>query len=500
MTRILKTRWLFFALSILFAAAGAAQAQFLALPAATKGDYGAIHSVAVISAIGDKATLSFGNFWGNSSKELPIQDWNIDALVETRLRQYLSGRFSFKDILYDRAALAKIPNTPFSFSSSQFQDFLKSLPPAQVDAYIIVRPDLEYKSPGVAGLGLTNADNLGQAMTPNVWANYEIDIVDAHSLKTIAYAGSRLRLRDNALAGFAGAPVTALRVDGDFELTDAQAKILHGSIVTLVNLSLVETLRALDTGVELPSSSARTLVPIPPDRDPYKAYKNVAVVSALGDTITLNHRGVGALLSMDTVSLPEPDWHLDALVEARARLALAKRFQIVEPNVDRQAFAHVAPWDDKSGRFSPDFPGLKPDPAIDLYVVFVNVNSFIMIGQKAKGVGVFNLYPILNVNPETTSVFAHYGVIAIDAKTMKYIAAVVATASPDNASADPRQTIDNADWPEPPAQITAAQNAAIQDKVVAVLDNSIDESLLELALLGVVPTRSPPPASASAQN
>jgi hypothetical protein len=465
------------------------------LPVTAKADYSAIHSVAVISAIGEKLTLSYGNFLGNTSKDIPIQDWNIDALVETRLRQYLSSRFTFKDILYDRAALAKIPNTPFSFSNSQYADFLKTIPAGQADAYIIVRPDLEYKSPGVAGLGLVNFNNFGKPITPMVWANYEIDIVDARTLKTIAYAQSRLRLRDKTPATFAGIEDGALVSDGEFKLTDAQTNTLHANIVPLVNLSLIETLRDLGTGVDLPPPGARTLVPIPPDRDPYKAYKNVAVVSALGDMIDFEHEG-GTIFSHDNYPTPEPDWQLDALVEARAKAALQKHFAIAEPNVDRSTFANAMMWD-RDGKLAPNFAGLNPSPDVDLYVVFLKLNRPIWGVDKTAGVGVFNKAAL---SGETTTAFAHFAAVTIDAHTMKYIFASSGIMSPDNPDPDPRQSLDNSAWPKTPAAMSVDQAAVFRDVIIGLLNNSVDETLLHLALLGVVPTNNPPPPSASAQN
>ena len=357
-----KARSALIALLLLLAAAGRADAA---------PDYSAIHTVSVISSIGDKVNLSFGNMWGTATKEMPIQSWNIDALVETRLRQYLSGRFTFKDILYDRSALAKIPNTPFSFSNTEYSEFLKSIPANGVDAYIIVRPDLEYHQPGVAGLGLWNADNFAKPMTPYVWTNYEIDIVDARTLQTIAHAISSFRRNDKSPFSWAGVPSPALRVGGDFKLTDAQINLLHATVVPMVNLSLIEVLRDLNTGVALPPPGARTIVPVSPERDPYKAYKKVAIVSALGDVIDLEHEG-GTIFSHDNYLTPDPNWHLDDLVEARARAALEKHFLIAQPNVDRATFANAMIWD-RDGKLAPNFAGLNPSPDVDLYVVFLKL-------------------------------------------------------------------------------------------------------------------------------
>lgn len=465
-------------------------------PSASPADYTNIHSVAVISALGGKLRMQSHNFLGTKEKDLDISSWNIDGEIEARLRQYLSDRFTFKDVPYDRAALAGIPNGRWDNFFSKFPDFLKSLPRDAVDAYIVVRPDLGAYAPGIEGLGLENGGAFSD-ITPVVWANYDIDIVDAHTGKVIGQAYSQVRLRDNTPPSFVGLYASdALKVGGDFQITDTQKNILHETVSTALNLSIIETLRALKTGVDLPQAGARRLTPIPPDKNPYKDYKNVAVISALGDDIQLDHMG-GTVFSESNYRVPEPDWHIDEHIEKRATDALAQHFTVVKADVDRTALSRATIWDD-DGKLAPSFPGLPGDPKVDLFVLFLNLNERMAGVHFTKGLGLFNHTPITE-EPNSTSVFAHFAVVTVDAKTMKFVSARAGIVGPEYPTPEPRKDMNNAIWPKSPPAMSAEQSGQIHDGLITILDASIDETLLQLALLGVFPTASQPLPDQAAQ-
>src|SRR5205814_2231817 len=75
------------------------------VPSAQTGGYDKIHNVAVISAIGTKLALKNHRFFGDRSFPLDISAWKVDDAVDAMMRQYLGGRFTFKDVPFDRAAL-----------------------------------------------------------------------------------------------------------------------------------------------------------------------------------------------------------------------------------------------------------------------------------------------------------------------------------------------------------------------------------------------------------
>jgi hypothetical protein len=191
-------RLLAVALGVLFCATSVSNAQIFipiitpaypqAFPQAQTADYQKIHTVAVISAIGDHISMHGASFWSSKTRNLDLSGWNLDDEIQAQLKKQLSARFSFKEVPFDRAALAKIPNGPLVNYLSGFSGFLQTLPQTDVDAYLIVRRDLEYHMPSIEGLGLEGLENASV-----LWANYEIDLVDAQSRKLIAKAYSRVR-------------------------------------------------------------------------------------------------------------------------------------------------------------------------------------------------------------------------------------------------------------------------------------------------------------------
>jgi hypothetical protein len=368
-----------------------------------------------------------------------------------------------------------------------------------LDFFLIIRPALQ--GPGIQGMAL---ENMGDDDAPVVWANYEIDLVDPHNGDPVAIAYSRAKLRDGHVTFSGMAAPDALHVGDNAQPTAEQMPLLHRTANSLVSVSLVETLRALNMGDNLPPVGARTMLPVPPDNNSYKNYKRVAVVSALGDTLSLHHIG-GTIFSQSDYQTNEPDWRLDNMVEDQAKTALARAFQIVEPTVDRAAFANAMIWND-DGKLTPNFPGLKPDPEVDLYVVFVkrDAHTYAFNMAKLKGLGVFDRRPI-TAEPDVTAAFAHFGVAIIDAHTMKMIAASPGVVAPAKAflmpatsypyqflisawvDPEPFEEVGTDNWPANPPAMSADQTSAIHTKMLNVLNDSVDETLLRLGILGVVP-------------
>src|SRR5882672_2896446 len=95
------------AVFIALLAATGARAQFVKIvpaimPAAAE-DISAIHSVAVISAIGSSLTLRRSDRLFGRDKQLDIAEWKIDDFVISSMHKYLADRFSLKDAAYSTA-------------------------------------------------------------------------------------------------------------------------------------------------------------------------------------------------------------------------------------------------------------------------------------------------------------------------------------------------------------------------------------------------------------
>jgi len=105
-------------------------------------EYANIHSVAVISAMGDTVDM---NTWTTSSSDLYRfrTDWNVDAQIVGEVTNALSGHFVVRTLSTDPEQLSKIISTTRTEDYDDVvKQFLRSLPRSNgVDAYVIVLPD-----------------------------------------------------------------------------------------------------------------------------------------------------------------------------------------------------------------------------------------------------------------------------------------------------------------------------------------------------------------------
>lgn len=458
-------------------------------------DYNAIHTVAVVSAIGQTLNMRNVHFIGVQSKSVDITNWKLDDEATDMLKRYLGGRFQFKDVPYDRTALAAIPNGAWDNFFSTFSTYLKTLPAQGIDAFILLRPDLEYHDPGVPGIAIDNGNGLTDTL-PVIWANYEIDIIDTHTLKIIGKAFSRVALRSGAPPTFVGivAP-PSLALGDDFALSEKQRLLLHAIVKKLMEASLVETIRSLNFGISLPEAGARTLIPIPPNEKPYPSLKSIAVVSAIGDQ--LEERKWGAIWNRDNYVLPIPDWDIDHKIESAIRAALDKRFAVKDVPVDREALSHASLLD-KDGKFAPSFPGLMPTRDVDAYLVVSKFPlSQTLEGPGRNGIGIFHTE--MTIGTDMTAVYASFTVELVDARTLKVISARAGIQSPDRPVAAPRLDVGDTAWPSSPPQLSSGQTAEIRASVEDILANSIPETLLVLGLTGMMPADRPPPVSSQSR-
>ncbi len=455
--------------------------------------YEKIHTVAIVSAIGTPVTLQNDHITGSTTKTLDGSDWKIDDQVASTLGQYLAGRFAIKDIAFDRAAFAKLPNDSWEKIDPQVSAFLASLPSAGVDAFVIVRPELDGE-PGLAGLALEIGGAMG-ARPPTLWANYEIDIVDAQTHAILGRAHSCIQPR-------AGMPVSPaeilaaadLNLGDDLAPGDQQRTELKTGLSRLVSMSLLETVRALNLGAALPPVGTRNVVPVPDGQQPFPDVKTVAIVSAVGDVLQFEHVGATALSSNEEY-LPIADWHLDGQIESQAKGILAKRFAVKEVAVDRAAFAG-ARLVNADRALRPSFPGLTPSTDVDAYIVFVK-QPYRLPNSSADGtgVGVWNRKPVLG---ETTAVYAHYAVAVVDAHSLKLLQAFVGATSPIYPNRVPYVVVDDALWPDSAAKLPPDAAQKIHQDLSDMLTDSVAETLLYMRLGGMMVADTPTPPMAPA--
>lgn len=130
--------WSIFALTVL--------AEFFIQPAEAERNnpLDQIHSIGIVSAIGDQIQAKFigVTIFANSEEEFS-PDWGLDAYVEQKIAATLSGRFVIKPIKAGSKALLLKRPVLLSSGDADLEAYVKSLPPDNgVDAYVIVRKRL----------------------------------------------------------------------------------------------------------------------------------------------------------------------------------------------------------------------------------------------------------------------------------------------------------------------------------------------------------------------
>jgi hypothetical protein len=198
------------------------------------GSYDKIHNVAVLSGIGVRFDLQYENHYAPKTGSLNVAAWRLDDKATAVLRRSLRGRFAFVDVPYDRALLASLrPTAPHA---AEFENFLKSVPNQNVDAFIVLRPDSQ------SGMQLQSIHH-GETV---LWVRYEMDVIDAHSLKLIAKSTSRLQLKKGAPPNLPGMILgDEFKLDDTLAVSSANQEKLRLMTLETLYVSLLETMRSL---------------------------------------------------------------------------------------------------------------------------------------------------------------------------------------------------------------------------------------------------------------
>jgi hypothetical protein len=410
---------------------------------------------------------------------MDIGPWGYDAQISNYLKSKLSARFTFKDLTYDPQSLALLPHGPLDNPRRELKKRLAKIPHDGIDAFIVVRPELPSGVPGTQGLGYKGGGGFPD-YPPTEWANYEIDIVDANTMDTIAKSPSMLQVRKDGPMNYPGIyRPDSMRFNADLAPTEAQYQQLRKDLTMLLSGTMLTALRAMNLGVPLPEPGQRQLVPIPPEQR--TKLKSVAIVSAIGDTLDLEHIG-GTILSTSREKAPIADWNLDARVEADVATALEKDITVKSVPADRATLAAaVATMDDDY--FKKPLAGLTPSNDIDAYVLVLKrtgpINFF---NRDGTGVGLWNKSLIAS----GTAVFAHYAIVLVDPHSLKPQVIYAAAASPAQSTAEPFRKVDDSLWAENAAALTGDRASAVRAKVEAVVDDSVAETILRMGLTGMM--------------
>src|ERR1700733_68770 len=169
----------------------------LALPARAAEKYAGIHTVAIVSALGDiyftddKTPFNSAFDW-----VLGTWDWKLDEAAAAKIAKLLDPRFAVKEVAYNRGAFAQPKrNDPVSKMLDSSKESLVSQLPRDngVDAYILVRPcwfSGDYIA--MSGLAVARQWNDERAV---IYANYVIEVVDAKTgeilSQSVSHVGER---------------------------------------------------------------------------------------------------------------------------------------------------------------------------------------------------------------------------------------------------------------------------------------------------------------------
>lgn len=135
-------------------------ARTAAARAARPADLAAIHTMGVVSNLGDEAEIKVigVTVFGNRLSRLSIADWGLNDLATARVVKHLSGRFAVKPVVAGDAGLANVHDSAFKSEGAALGEAIRALPPSDIDAYLVIQPESEtlaYPSnQAVSGVGL----------------------------------------------------------------------------------------------------------------------------------------------------------------------------------------------------------------------------------------------------------------------------------------------------------------------------------------------------------
>jgi hypothetical protein len=455
------------------------------LPPVKKGSYEGIRTVAIISAIGQRLRVLNIGFLAPKQADIDITSWGIDEQLTAAMAEYLATNFEVKPISFDAAALAKIPNGRLMKPNNGLREFLAPLQRDGIDALIVVRPAQNGDTPGDEGLALVKDG------APVEWANFEVSVVDAKTLAVISNAQSRIRPRGSNAPGFAGRVAGPWLDFEDAKLSEAQMARVQPDLLNLASYSLIETLRDLDLGIQLPPPFARKIVPLSDDQNPFRDAKSVAVISALGDTFELRH--FGSILHKGEDKVAIPSWGVDEHLRLEAEKILSQRFTVVPAKVDQASVANLALiGPDKMLKRS--FPELPAAADTDLYVLLIRVPDklFDMRGlSPAEGVGLWR--------QQNVYVFAHYAVVVLDAKTLE-LKSITQAGTPPSFQKSTALLVSDTLAADKASDLTPEKEQALRPELEGLLTSTLEETFLRLNLTKLMIADGPPPLPAATAN
>ncbi|HUO97900.1 MAG TPA: hypothetical protein VMU01_04495, partial [Rhizomicrobium sp.] len=375
------------------------------------------------------------------------------------LKKYLGGKFTFVDLPYDRAKLAAF--RPTMWHAGELTRLLKTLPNADVDAFLVVYPQVE------SGIQLES----GHFNQNVLWVRYVMELIDSHTYKTIASSTSRYQIHEGGMPEFPGRVLgDEFKLDDKLTVSPENLEKLRALTDAMLEVTLTETVRSLQFGVALPPVGDHSLLPAPPVKST-EGVKTIAIASAIGDRLLLHVPG-GTFTKDTDVKIPIADWGLDADVEAAIRGLLSKDYAVKDVPVDRAALAQK--WWVMNGKEATVAVPQTQD--VDAYLLVVKDERKILSG--------LGLWHDGNWVSDWTYLAANYLVLLVDAHTLKPIIGRVAVMSSKSASGFPSEKLPNGVWPNAKSLDTLPPGAkpVIRDAAMHLLKDSLGETLYQMGM------------------
>lgn len=211
--------------------------------------------------------------------------------------------------------------------------------------------------------------------------------------------------------------------------------------------------------------------------------KSVAIISAIGDTVTLADadEGGGFFNAIDPQRIDSRAWGIDDAVTKQIAAAIKGRFTVKTVAYDRADFARI-PWSPLLNQQAPVEKQLKAltNPGVDAYVVVTKMRIADVAGHAGpnqSGLGLA-LESGGMFSSNTVTMFAIYTIRVIDARTFETLETEGAHLPKTGLLPRvPIVEVDKSLWPGRASDVTPAKETAIEAKMAALVQESIGSTL-----------------------
>ena len=229
--------------------------------AAEKNEYAPIHTLAVISTIGNVTVRNNGALPGGSDEFTLYANWDLDNQITQEVVTVLSSHFAISKTTIDPQAFSNLDTSALGTAWQDVQRRVKALPPTSgIDAYVVVFPHLIGGSMGVTWHGLSVDRNRsiwggGHAL---VGAYYGIGVYNATTGERIDYATGQYptsRTISGHMAPIDECPLT-ISAASESNMTSEQNVRLRREFASLFSRSIAYSLASANLISEAEANAA----------------------------------------------------------------------------------------------------------------------------------------------------------------------------------------------------------------------------------------------------